>query len=265
MRLVLCFILLFSASLLTANPLYTTKEPDIRAAYIVTNELNADEVLQEMARKEARGDVGIGVSGFYNLRLFAARSKSVTRWIIVDPAPEVQAFWHLAKEVFQTSDNLLSAFETLSEALTCNRGHYYSPKFQLINGLEGHSDFCQWLHTQLSKARREFESLPDCDFACLRDLTARISLFPTDLANEQAVQSLIAHLEAQGLRVDTLYISNIDLCLPQAAVEGFRALTQRLRRQHEEKPAYLIEAHGRHGKDGIARSDTRVSQRIYDQ
>lgn len=223
----------------------TTHAPLNRGVFLVTNEVGSDANVEHMRALPARGNVGLGVSSLFNLELFVARfAQGVTHWVMIDPAPEVQHFWKSLQAAFKNAHDLDAVFAQLAAEMQANRGEFFTAAFLIRSGLSCIDDYKEWLTANLQEAHLRLKAaMQEMRFEKLKDLILNhLTLMPTDLASEKSVRQLGSYLCEHGHLIDTVYASNVYVCLPQDALKDFRDQIDFLRTLADDKTSYLLEA-----------------------
>lgn len=269
LRILTMFIAIPAAYVAGTFAQYLAAPDAQRGVYLTCNENEQATTLERMCKLHARGNTGIGTSALFNLSLFLARHKQgVKDWILVDPAPEVQKFWLTLKDIFKRAANLEEAFETLEEAMLANPSDYFTDSFLRMRRVDTAHGYGRWLAMKLSQAKEELRvAQGKTPFDELKVLVSEhLLLIPTDLTSRDEVRVLAEYISARKMRLDTLYVSNINMVLNEHELQFYRSCVANLRWQSGvTKPAYLVEAGPSSFGENARELATESYQRIYDE
>jgi len=246
--------------------LFTSNEPENRGVFLCTNERGSKEVIDALRLLPARGNVGMGVSGLYNLELFLARSdQGIQYWIVSDPAPEVQAFWFAMQGAFLSAQSLDDVFQKVHSEIIAAPSLFFTKRFMENNGWTN-ENFSQIIARDLQECKNRLETSSSYDFHKLQSLVIHgLIIQSLDLVNPDEVQSIQRAMQEKGLVLDTLYTSNVGLVIPE---ESLATMDQNVASLRSTQQAYLIDALPKtsHGYlpayDPMAKIAAHVEQRL---
>jgi hypothetical protein len=189
----------------------------INGVNIDTNEYGSVQIIQKLAEtKAARNSCHIGVSGWYNLHVIAARQTS--RGIIFDSNPDVSLFFdHTFKYILECpnretfiakmkscvsdydfnfsliSENLSKHSFRIAPNLLCPSACSPQDEIEICSKTPG-----SWLENEES-------------YSFIRDLVSnnKIIVITRDITDHEAFQRMRNLLNDNGILIDTLYLSNV--------------------------------------------------------
>ena len=162
--------------------------------YIVSNESGTDTTLKSLRRENTgRGDVHVGVAGLFNLDVIAARRSFYG--VMVDRDNKISRFFEELGRIIQGASTREDFITKFLEFIESPKGSGYISSKELRKDLLNPNG---WLANEES-------------FAYIKKMfqEKRLFFYRVDLRNNDVFGKISEWLDENGLRVDTLYISNI--------------------------------------------------------
>ena len=196
--------------------------------FLATNETMQEKTLQILGKKELNGNAMLGVSGFFLLNAAAVRpGDGIDTLILVDNSKRVADFWAEMKSIIEKATNRKEVVQKAKELLTRNATEYFSGESDVPNDSLKEQLFLfdlemnqrlSWLSSneKFERIQKIFKS-------------SGFAFKSLDLSDTAAVETLVSTLSDAGVKLDSVYISNVALAMhTQTQKESFRSSMDKL-------------------------------------
>lgn len=209
-------VLQFNPYLLDHIPPCPGKDDWSHRVFLTTNEDGQERTLSILEKTPLHGDTMIGVSGFFILNAAAIRGRTssgrIENIILFDRSVRVEHFWERMQAIITGSEHRGEVFEKVAALLDNEKHWYYNRTEPLSKGEEdpryAHQTYIQELRAEMEMGQSWLSS--DEKFARIKAIfvQGRFIFKRADLTDVEAFRSIGLALKAEGLQVDTVYLSN---------------------------------------------------------
>ena len=214
--------------------------------FITTNEEGAEQMLDILSGLPLNGNAMLGVSGFFLLNAAGERASfcdeetgKIDTLILIDNSIRVEDFWQRVQPIIIQAENRGEVTQKIINLLIERKDQYYSGH---PNPKETSTKSAQY---QITKLNKEIESRnswlsTDETFKRIQDIfrANRFVFKRIDLYDTQSITQLTDLLAQQGIRLDSVYVSNIaEYVTSDAQRESYRHSVKKL---VEDKPLLIF-------------------------